>query len=166
MFERKSFLHIASLHLIAIFLVIMNVSNVNIGGLAKTMPLFDLMAVFYFCAFKRVFGLWFIFLLGIWNDSLGGNPLGTTALCYIILIKVFDVLNNRMLIRENFQQVWQQFIIFCFLFLSMKWVILSIFHGSPYNVINPILQLILSSIFYVVAHKFFDYLSKKLLGDN
>lgn len=166
MLEQKSFFHLASIYLIAVLLVVLNVSDIRIAGLSKVMPLFDLMAVFYFAAFRQIFGLWFVFLLGIWNDSLGGNPLGTTALCYIILIKFFSLLNDRMLIRENFHQVWHQFIFFCFLFLLMKWVVLSIFSGSLYNIINPIIQLVLSSIFYVIMHKFFDYLSKKLLGDN
>jgi len=164
--EQKSFFHLASLYLITCFLVIINVSDIRIGGLAKVMPLFDLMAVFYFAAFRKVFGLCFVFILGIWNDALGGNPLGTTALCYILLIKLFGLLNDRMLIRENFQQVWRQFIFFCFLFLMMKWLILSVFSGSFYSIVNPLLQLILSSAFYVIMHKFFDYLSKKLLGDN
>jgi rod shape-determining protein MreD len=166
MLEQKSFFHLASIYLIAVLLVVLNVSDIRIAGLSKVMPLFDLMAVFYFAAFRQIFGLWFVFLLGIWNDALGGNPLGTTALCYIILIKFFSLLNDRMLIRENFHQVWHQFIFFCFLFLLMKWVVLSIFSGSLYNIINPIIQLVLSSIFYVIMHKFFDYLSKKLLGDN
>lgn len=154
------------LHLVAILFVITNVSDVRIAGLSNLIPLFDLMMIFYFGAFKNVFGIWFIFLLGIWNDALNGNPLGTTALCYILLVKFFSLLNQKMVIKERFMQIWQQFIAFCFLFLLMKWVILSIFNGAPYSLATPAVQFILSSVLYIVMHKFFDYLSQKLLEDS
>ena len=154
------------LHLVAILFVITNVSDVRIAGLSNIIPLFDLMMIFYFGAFKNVFGIWFIFLLGIWNDALNGNPLGTTALCYILLVKFFSLLNQKMVIKENFTQIWQQFIAFCFLFLLMKWMILSIFNGAAYGLVTPAVQFVLSSVFYIVMHKFFDYLSQKLLEDS
>ncbi len=68
-----------------------------------------------------------------------------------------------MIIRENFQQIWQQFIAFCFLFLLVKWLILSAFNASFSSVVTPLVQFILSSALYVLMHKFFDYLSEKLL---
>ncbi len=165
MFAEKSLSRIILLHVIAILLVIFNVSDIRIAGIASVIPLFDLMAVFYFAVFKNIFGIWFVFLLGIWNDALNGNPLGTTALCYILLIKLFSFLNNRMIIRENFTQIWRQFIGFCFLFLLIKWLILSIFDNGFLNLATPLAQLILSSLVYVLMHKFFDYLSEKLLSN-
>ena len=166
MLEQSSIPRIIFLHLIAIMLVIVNISDIRIAGISKVIPLFDLMAVFYFAVFRNSFGIWFVFLLGIWNDALNGNPLGTTALCYILLIKLFGLLNNRMVIKENFLQVWKQFTAFCFLFLLLKWMILSLFNQSSYGFATPLVQLILSSLFYVLMHKFFDHLSHKLLGEK
>lgn len=151
------------LHVVAILLVIFNVSDIRIAGLSDLTPLFDLMAVFYFAVFKNIFAVWFIFLLGIWNDSLNGNPLGTTAICYIVLIKFFSLLNQKLMIRENFKQIWRQFVAFCFCFLLMKWLILSVFNGEFYSATTMFVQFVLSSALYVVMHKFFDYLSRKLL---
>lgn len=150
-------------HLIAVLFVIMNVSSFNVAGFANVIPLFDLMAIFYFAVFKNIFAIWFIFLLGIWSDALNDNMLGATALCYILLIKFFLLLNQKMLIRENFKQVCEQFALFCFLFLLMKWAILSIIGGTFYSIITPLVQLVLSSVFYVLMHKFLDFLSSKLL---
>lgn len=124
------------------------------------------MMVFYFAVFYRVFGLWFIFLLGIWNDALNGNPLGLTPLCYIVLIKIFITLNQRLVIRENFKQLWQQFAIFCFCFLCLKWIILSMFNAAFYSVTTILVQFILTTSFYVLMHKFFDYLYQKLIEEN
>lgn len=165
MLTRKSLSRIVALHLIAILLVIFNLSDIRVAGLSSLLPLFDLMAVFYFAIFKSVFSIWFIFLLGVWNDALNGNALGTTSLCYILLIKLFSLLNGKMMIRENFRQIWQQFIGFCFLFLLMKWMVLSMFNGVAYSIVTPLVQLVLSSVLYVLMHKFFDYLSAKLLED-
>jgi cell shape-determining protein MreD len=163
MLEERSITKVITLYLIAILFVIVNLSNIKIAGFASLIPLFDLMMVFYFGIFKNTFPIWFIFLLGIWNDALNGNPLGTTALCYIVLIKFFLLLNSKMLIKENFIQVWKQFVSFCFLFLFMKWVFLSIFSGMAYSIVTPLVQLALSTSLYVLMHRFFDYLSAKLL---
>ena len=129
------------------------------------MPLFDLMAIFYFVVLKDKFGLLFVFILGIWNDALSGNLLGLTSLCYIILIKSFILFNNRILVRENFIQIWQQFVVFCFLFLFVKWTILVIMNGKSSSVSILFIQLFLSSFFYILMHRLFDYLSAKLLGE-
>ncbi len=163
MLEQKSISRVIILHLVAILLVILNVSDVRIAGLSDIIPLFDLMAVFYFGVFKNTFSIWFIFLLGVWNDALNGNPLGTTALCYIVLTKFFALINTKLIIRENFNHIWQQFVVFCLVFLLMKWAMLSIFNGEFLNVTTLIVQFILSSVLYVVVHKVFDHLSTKLL---
>lgn len=165
MFEKKPILNITALYLVTILLVIVNIANIKIPGFSNLLPLFDLMAVFYFSIFKNIFSIWFVFLIGIWSDALNGDPLGLTSLCYILLGRLFLLVNSKMFIRENFQQIWKQFIVFCFLFIVMKWSILMIFNGSPYSIINSAIQLLLSSAFYVLMHKFFDYLTVKLLED-
>jgi rod shape-determining protein MreD len=165
MLEQKSFTKIILLYFFAIFLTILNLSNIKISGFAKIMPLFDLMIIFYFTIFKDRFGLWFVFILGIWNDALNGNLLGLTSLCYIVLIKLFTLFNNRAFVRESFMQIWQQFIAFCFLFLFIKWIIFVIINGKTSSFATLFIQLFLSSFFYVLMHMFFDYLSKKLLGE-
>ena len=166
MFAEKSISRTIILHLIAVAFVIFNVSDIKIGGFSKLIPLFDLMMIFYFAVFHRVFALWFIFLLGIWNDALNGNPLGLTPICYIALIKVFVALNQRLVIRENFKQLWRQFAIFCFCFLCLKWMILSAFNTAFYSVTTILVQFVLTSTFYVLMHKFFDYLYQKLIEEK
>jgi rod shape-determining protein MreD len=166
MIKEKSLTNLIILHLIAILLTITNISDIKIAGIQKIMPLFDLMIIFYFSIFKNKFRVWFIFVLGIWNDALNGNLLGITSLTYIISIKIFLILNDRMILKENFIQVWRQFISFCLLFLIMKWAILSISQPGSYSLTTPLIQLIISSLFYVIMHKFFNYLTQKLLGEH
>ena len=70
------------------------------------------------------------------------------------------------MILENFIQIWQQFVAFCFVIIVIKWGALSILEGSFYGLTVPLAQFLLSVFLYVPMHKFFDYLSAKLLGDN
>jgi rod shape-determining protein MreD len=165
MLEQKSITKIVLLYFFVIFLTILNISNIKISGFADIMPLLDLMAIFYFTVFKDRFSLLFVFVIGIWGDALNGNVLGLTSLCYIILIRLFMLFNNRILVRENFIQIWQQFVAFCFLFLFMKWTIFVIINGKPLAIGSLLMQLILSSFCYVLMHMLFDYLSAKLLGE-
>lgn len=166
MLGQKSISKVVALHFIAILFVIFNISDVKIAGLTNVIPLFDLMIIFYFAVFRDDFALWFVFLMGIWNDALVGNPLGVTALCYILLVKLFIILNKKLNIRDNFQHIVKQFVVFAFTFLLMKWMMLSLFSGSLYNAKILLVQFILTSVVYVVMHKFFDYLTVKLLGND
>jgi len=165
MLAKKSFLKLPTLYLIAIIFVVLNLSNIRISGLVDIMPLFDLMMVFYFGVYKNLFGIGFIFLMGMWNDALCGNPITLTSLCYIILIKIFKVINSKVALKDNFRQIWQQFILFCLLFLVLKYLLLSMFNNSLYSLNNISIQFVLSVFFYVIMHKFFDYLNLKLLEE-
>ncbi len=152
------------LQIIAIGFAMLNLSNIKIEYVADFLPLFDVMIIYYFAVVRpNVFGVWFLFLLGIVGDSINGFPLGITPLCYILIVKLFNALNQRMVIKENFQQTFLQFIAFIFSILFLKWLILSIYHFKTYNFINPIIQLVITSTLYVLMHKFFDFLDKKLL---
>lgn len=163
MLDRTSPVRVFSLYLIAVLLVIFNLSNIKIAGFSNVMPMFDLMMIFYFGVFRPIFPVWFVFLLGIWSDSLTGSPLGTTSFCYIVLIKSLLMLNSKTLAMDNFKQVLKQFAFFCAAFLLMKWSILSISEGTTYGLWPPFLQLIISSTFYILMHRFFDHLNSKLL---
>lgn len=70
------------------------------------------------------------------------------------------------MIRENFKQIWQQFIAFSFCFLSLKWALLAMFGKGSYSFTTIFVQFILTSCIYVIMHKFFDYLNQKLLEEK
>lgn len=155
------------LHLIAVLFTIFNISSITIVGIPNLVPLLDLMMIYYFAIYRpHVFGIWFLFLLGVWSDSLNGMPLGITSLCYIITTKVFNVVNSRMDIKENFEQIFKQYVVFAFTILFLKWMFLSIYRSEVYNILTPIAQLVISSIAYIFVHRFFDYLNQKLIEES
>lgn len=165
MLEQKSITKIALIYIFAIILTAMNLTNIRVAGINNLWPLFDLMAIFYFGIFKNHFGLTFIFFLGIWNDAINGNPLGLTSLSYIVLIKIFSIINGRILSGENFIQIWKQFVIFLILFLTFKLILFVVISGNFISIKIMLLQYLISIFIYVPMHAFFDYLSKKLLEE-
>lgn len=153
------------LHLLAIFFVIINLTTLSIGNFSQISPLLDVIIVFYFGFFRRVYSMWFLFFLGIWHDAILGNFLGVSSLTYIVLVKFFTVINSRLLIKESFTQIWYQFIAFCGIFLLMKWLILSLLNAEFYSIFLPLIHLVTTSLIYVVMHRFFNYITIKLLED-
>lgn len=153
------------LYLIAIFFAMLSLSNIRIVAIANYLPLFDVMIIYYFAVYRpNIFSVWFLFMLGLISDALNGFPLGITSLIYIITTKSFTLFNQKAMVKEHFKQIFQQFITFIFIILFLKWLLLSIYYLKIYNIYPPIIQLIITSSLYVVMHRFFDYLSRTLLG--
>ncbi len=144
-------------HLLAILSVMFSVLDIRIAGFSAILPLFDLIIIFYFAIFRNIFAIWFLFLLGLYHDSLNGNMVGITSLCYILSVKIFNILNHRLIIRKSFEQIWQQFSAFMIVFLIFKWALLSIFSLSFYSINIVIIQIILTSVLYILSHKYLSY---------
>jgi rod shape-determining protein MreD len=154
------------LQIIAILFAMLNLSNIKIEYVADFLPLFDVMIIYYFAVLKPdIFAVWFLFLLGIVSDAISGFPLGITSICYILTVKLFCGLNKRIAMRETFHQIFGQFVAFTFVILFLKWLIISTYHFKAYNIISPLIQLVITCTIYILMHRVFDYLDKKLL-DN
>ncbi|MFT6332108.1 MAG: rod shape-determining protein MreD [Lentimonas sp.] len=161
----KNLKSLLALQLIAIFFATMNFSNIKIDYIADYLPFFDIMIIFYFTILRpQVFSIWFLFILGVIADSITGIPLGITSLIYIIVVKLFNNLNQKLIIKENFIQLLIKFAIFSFATVFMKWLFLSIYFLQIYNIINPLIQLFITINLYVFMHKLFNLLDKKLLS--
>ena len=144
-------------HILAILSIVASALDIKISGISAIIPLFDLIIIFYFAIFKNVFAIWFLFLLGLYHDSLNGNAVGITSLCYILSVKTFTILNHKLIIRKNFKQIWQQFMAFMIFFLILKWILLSIFNGAFYSINIMVIQIILTSALYVLSHKYISH---------
>jgi len=162
--DRKS---VFILQIIAVFLAMLNLSDIKVNYLADFLPLFDVMIIYYFAVLRPgIFAIWFLFVLGIISDSISGVPLGITSFCYIIAVKLFVAINNRATIQQNFYQIFGQFIAFTFVILLLKWLIISVYSLKFYNIINPLIHLTITSITYIFMHMFFHSLDKKLLESD
>lgn len=153
-------------YIIAIIFTSFNICTIKIAGLQSVIASFDVVSIFYFAVFKNLFGLWFIFLLGIWGDALSNNAIGISSLSYIVMVKFFQVANNKLIIKENFYQIWKQFSLFFAFILIIKWLLLSMIASNFYPVYKLLMQLILTVSFYPIIHKFLNFFSKKITGEN
>jgi rod shape-determining protein MreD len=145
----------------------LTLSDIKVAAIANFLPLFDVMIIYYFAVYRpNIFSAWFLFLLGLMSDAMSGLPLGTTSIIYIITVKIFTHMSQKIMAQENFKQVFQQFIAFIFTILALKWLFLSLYYLKLYNIYPPLIQLSISASIYVIMHKFFDYLSTKLLGQD
>jgi len=150
------------IYLLAIIVVSFNIWNVKIGGSNKVIPSLDLMIIFYSAAIGNIFGLWIVFLLGIWHNALNNNLIGITAFSYIMAIKFFQFIELRIASRENFVQILQLFIAFCCCFFAIKWLLLSIAIKNFYSFQPSLWQIFLSAIFYPIFHRFLNFLNEKI----
>jgi len=153
-------------YIIAIIFISFNICTIKISGLQSAIPSFETISIFYFTIFKNFFGLWFIFLLGIWGDALSNNAIGISSFSYIIMVKFFQLANNKLIIKESFYQIWKQFSIFFAFILIIKWLLLSMIASNFYPIYKLLMQLILTISFYPIIHKFLDFFSKKITGEN
>lgn len=160
-----NFKNILILQIIALLFAMMNLSNIKIEYIADFLPLFDVMMIYYFTILRTgIFPVWFLFVMGLISDAINGFPLGITSLCYIITVKIFTNLRERILRKYTFEQIFGQFIAFAFCILILKWLMLSIYYFRIYSLIGPLIQLVVTSIFYIFMSRFFDYLDKKFLN--
>ena len=154
------------LYFLLILFTIFNISDIRIAGFSNFMPLFDLMMIYYFTVHRpNIFGFLFISLIGIWHDAINSLPLGVTALCYIISIKTFNIINQRMLLKESFSNVFRQFILFSMLFISLKWAILSLYYLAIFDFKLPLIRVIIGILLYPAFHKIMNFL-EKLTANN
>ncbi len=152
---------VVAIYLVSLLFAMFNILQIDISGFSRALPMLDIMAIYYFGVFNPIFSVWFIFIMGVFADALNSNPLGLSSVVYILLVRLFLIANKRLVIRENFIQILQQFAAFVTLSLLLKWIILSLYYESFYNISILLVQLIITSVFYVPIHKLFDFLIKK-----
>jgi len=155
---------ITALHLIALFFVTLNVAPIKIANMPSISPIFSSIIVFYFCVYREnVFSFFFIFILGLWCDSLRMLPLGTTSFALLLSIKIIREINSRVLTKDSFSQLVILFAIFCGIFSIIKWSVLSIFYQKLFPIFHAFLEIGVTVLLYVILHNFLDFLNRKLV---
>lgn len=153
---QDNFLPITVIHLISIVSAVLGFLDFEIVGLSLAFPLLDVITIYYFRIFRKVFSLWFIFFLGLITDSLAGGALGVTSLVYIICVAVFEYLEVRLVIKDDFKQVLRRFLAFMACFLLLKWSVLSIISFANYSFVMIVIQFVISSVCYVIVHRILE----------
>ncbi len=114
--------------IVFLILFLLNTASFSsaLGGTAK--PPFVLMAVYYWSIYRpSLMPVWFLFVVGITMDLLGGLPPGLTA---ITLVAAGWIISNqrRFFMAQPFIMIWLGFIMVSWICIVFQWLI----HGILY----------------------------------
>ncbi len=126
----------------------------RIPGFGQVMPLFTLINIYYWSMFYAgALPYWFLFILGLLQDTLTGQPLGFSSFINIVFAWM---LADRMRIQSapSFAVAWLKFAASACAVILLQWVVIGIYYGRilPLNI--PALQWLSSCLAYPLMHVF------------
>jgi rod shape-determining protein MreD len=116
---------------ITAFLVMLSVTPLHIPGLGTVAPALSLMAVYYWAIFRPdLLPAPAVFAIGLFQDILGGLPLGVTAL---VLLVVFEIVSSqrRFFLGKSFLVMWWGFMLIAAGATAAMWLLLSTLFATP-----------------------------------
>ncbi len=129
-------------------------------NLKYLIPLIEASYIFYFYVYnKKKPILLFILILSIILDTLNNYQIGTNAIIYFILIKIFD-LKRKLFIFSSFAEIWIIFTIFIIELQIIKYI--TVYYINYNQIDNKILiiNLISTIITYPLLHNYYYHLNK------
>ena len=123
---------------------------------------FPFILIFFFTLkeFKH-FDYFFVFLAGLVNDTVVGLPLGISSLSYI-LICVFTSYFRNITIRPSPIKDWFYFLFVISLINSINYSILTLFFSFELILMNYLVNIFFTFLFYIVFITIFRYYLKGL----
>ena len=110
---------------------IIGIILVMCGGLPSLMGGYDvfphmalLLCCFWTMHYPQAWPLWFVFILGLLQDVLGGTALGAQAVLLMLTCAVVARQARRMN-RQNFRMVWTEVMVISVLYMSVLWLVMS-----------------------------------------
>ena len=126
------------------------------------LPYLTLMGVYFWSVEQPdLLPLVAVFSIGVVEDALTGGPLGLSALLLIIL-RQFAAAQRRFLIEANRQFSWIIFMVLCFLFAAVFWLISSIYLGQWLSFGAVMGRAAMTAFLYPVFDGLFRYLNTAL----
>ena len=116
--------------LLTLALVIVNIVPLEIPGFARVVPLFPLMAVYYWAVYRAdLLPAYAVFIIGLLQDIFSGAPVGVNT---IVFLMVYGVVNwqHRFLFGKSFGIIWLGFAIVSSGAFAMTWMLFSLWNFS------------------------------------
>lgn len=141
-------------------LIIYTFLPLQISGWSSFVPMLDVLMVYFWAIYRpQLMPLWFIFLLGVFQDAFYGTfidtdgiiPIGTTSLV-LILIRTLVIAQQKVFIKETFIMVWCGFVIFALGAVLLEWVMFMGLAGSLYLPNEIIIQWAVTIMCYPLVH--------------
>ena len=150
------------LPIIFLFVSVLNEFDFNYLNLKYFSFNFPFILIFFFTLkdFKH-FDYLFVFIAGLFNDTVVGLPLGISSLSYT-LICISTAYFRNITIRPNAMKDWFYFLFIISLINSMTYSILTLFFSFNLVLMNYIVNTFFTFAFYIVFVSIFKYYMKGL----
>ena len=150
------------LPLIILFISVINEFDLNYLNLNYFSFNFPFILIFFFTLkdFKN-FDYLFVFIAGLFNDTVVGLPLGISSLSYILICIATSYFRN-ITIRPSPIKDWFYFLFIISLINSINYSILTLFFSIDLILMNYIVNTFFTFLFYIIFLSIFKYYLKSL----
>ena len=135
----------------ALLLTFVAAVPVEVGHLSMAPNICWLMTVIMAVLYPPAWSFWFVFLLGLLQDVLGGTPLGSQALLGLLL---WLVLRMRALQLPNpmFRMVWAQALLLMLVWHAALWLVMDWVNGAGPRFAHLLLSAALGTLWFPLLY--------------
>ena len=163
-FRSKSFFFklYSWLPLLILFISVLNEFDLNYLNLDYFSFNFPFILIFFFTLkdFKNLDYV-FVFIAGLFNDTVVGLPLGISSLSYILICIATSYFRN-ITIRPNPIKDWFYFLFIVSLINSLNYSILTLFFSFKLVLMSYMVNTFFTFLFYIIFISVFKYYLKSL----
>jgi len=152
--------------LILLFVSVLNDYDFNHLGLKYFSFNFSYILIFYYSVKKsESLGYSYIFVAGLFNDVVGGTPIGLTSLIYLIICVAASYLRN-ITLRPSLIKDGIFFLITILIVNSLLFVALNFIFNYELNYFNQIINITYTFLLYFLFSNLFDIFENYFAGSN
>ena len=152
--------------LILLFVSVLNDYDFNHLGLKYFSFNFSYILIFYYSVKKsESLGYSYIFIAGLFNDVVGGTPMGLTSLIYLIICVAASYLRN-ITLRPSLIKDGIFFLITILIVNSLLFVALNFIFNYELNYFNQIINITYTFLLYFLFSNLFDIFENYFAGSN
>ena len=148
--------------IIFLFISVLNEFDFNYLNLKYFSFNFPFILIFFFTLkdFKH-FDYFFVFIAGLFNDTVVGLPLGISSLSYVLICIATAYIRN-ITIRPSPIKDWFYFLFIISLINSLNYSILTLFFSFNLDLVNYLINTFFTFLFYIIFALIFKYYLKGL----
>ena len=148
--------------IIFLFISVLNEFDFNYLNLKYFSFNFPFILIFFFTLkdFKH-FDYFFVFIAGLFNDTVVGLPLGISSLSYLLICIATAYIRN-ITIRPSPIKDWFYFLFIISLINSLNYSILTLFFSFNLDLVNYLINTFFTFLFYIIFALIFKYYLKGL----
>lgn len=129
----------------------------------KILPLFFVCVIYFSILMNWYrFPIWVLFLFGIIQDSILGLPIGVHSIIYVLCALIMDGFILKYF-KKNYLYFWVGAIIYLSFYILLEYLAYSLVIGQLLNIVNSLIQLLLTIVLYPLIHNMLDILYKFLM---